>query len=143
MAESTDSTEFSRKRPWLAVLLTVLVPGLGHFYLRLWGRAVVWLGLSALTFFAFLPSDAIPETYSVDAILTASQAVSTQGTIVLFGITVLCVVDVVLMTQQINGYLARADEEGITHCPSCGKEIDSDLEFCHWCTTRIEEPDEQ
>ena len=34
--------EAPRKRPWLAAVLTVLIPGLGHLYLRLWGRALLW-----------------------------------------------------------------------------------------------------
>jgi predicted amidophosphoribosyltransferase len=24
------------------------------------------------------------------------------------------------------------------HCPSCGKELDEDLDFCHWCTQRLD-----
>jgi hypothetical protein len=24
-----------------------------------------------------------------------------------------------------------------TDCPHCGKEVDPDLDFCHWCTERI------
>jgi hypothetical protein len=23
-------------------------------------------------------------------------------------------------------------------CPSCGKELDEDLDFCHWCTQRLD-----
>ncbi|AXR79121.1 hypothetical protein AArcMg_0898 [Natrarchaeobaculum sulfurireducens] len=26
-------------------------------------------------------------------------------------------------------------------CPQCGKELDEDLAFCHWCTTRLEPPE--
>jgi predicted nucleic acid-binding Zn ribbon protein len=142
VSRSADSAEFSRKRPWLAVLLTVIIPGLGHFYLRLWGRAILWLGLSMLTSFVFVPSGTLPESFSVDAIVAASQSLSTQGAVVLFGISALCVVDVILMTRHINDYVTRAETEGIQHCPNCGKEIDGDLDFCHWCTTEIGEDDQ-
>ena len=143
MAQSNQSREFSRKRPWLAVLLTVIIPGLGHFYLRLWGRAVLWLGLSMLTSFAFVPSGAVPESFSVSAIMEASQSLSTQGTVVLFGISLFCIVDVVLMTRHINNYVTRTETEGVKHCPNCGKELDQDIDFCHWCTTELETTDEQ
>jgi hypothetical protein len=44
-----------RKRPWLAVVLTLVVPGLGHAYLRLWGRAVLWFVLVLGTVITLVP----------------------------------------------------------------------------------------
>ena len=35
-------TDRSRRRPWLAVALALVVSGLGHAYLRRWGRALAW-----------------------------------------------------------------------------------------------------
>jgi hypothetical protein len=45
----------------------------------------------------------------------------------------------------INNYLVRMREHtGGTarSCPECGRPLDDDLEFCHWCSTRlVETPD--
>jgi hypothetical protein len=35
-----------------------------------------------------------------------------------------------------------AEATAAATCPSCGKDVDPDLDFCHWCTERIAaEPD--
>lgn len=28
-------------------------------------------------------------------------------------------------------------DDGTITCPNCGKEVDADMEFCHWCTTEF------
>jgi hypothetical protein len=32
-----------------------------------------------------------------------------------------------------------ADEDGPV-CPNCGKSVDPGLDFCHWCTERLDAP---
>ncbi|MFC7057418.1 zinc ribbon domain-containing protein [Halovenus salina] len=137
MSDSTHETH-AQKRPWLALLLTILVPGLGHAYLRLWLRSLLWLALylTATTF--VLPDGATPEELSVDAFVAASEAVPIEAALVVLGVSVLCLVDVYMMTGQINNRIRHANGE-LTACPNCGKEIDDDLSFCHWCTTEIDE----
>ncbi len=50
-----------RRRVWLAVLLAILVSGLGHAYLRRWGRAFGWyLGITATLVFV-VPDAAIDQ----------------------------------------------------------------------------------
>jgi hypothetical protein len=33
---------------------------------------------------------------------------------------------------------AAVTASGSTECPECGKELDPDLDFCPWCTTRLD-----
>ncbi len=54
-------SEISRRRPWLAVVLALLIPGLGHAYLRRWGRALGWyVGITA-TLVLLVPDAAIDQ----------------------------------------------------------------------------------
>jgi hypothetical protein len=137
-----QDSPLSQKRPWLAAGLSVLIPGLGHLYLRLWGRALLWLGLSVLASFLVFPGGALPSSASVDAILSASEALSLRGTVLVFGVSMLCVVDAYMMAQRINNAITRRQRissgESLKRCPKCGKELDPDIEFCHWCTTELE-----
>jgi len=120
-----------RKRPWLAVLLAFLYPGLGHVYLREWIRAIVWFGLVVTSSALLIPEDTLPQSLSPDAFLAAAEAMPLQATLVLFSVTVFSMIDAYWMAKQRNHTVTVA--EGTT-CPNCGKEIDSDIDFCHWCT---------
>jgi len=145
VAQSPNPPEFSRKRPWLAVLLTVFIPGLGHLYLRLWGRAILWLGLSILASYFFFPEGAVPDSISTGAFVEASQALSAEAAIVLFGVSAFCIIDVYIMARQINAYVASQQAggtENVTRCPNCRRELDPDINFCHWCTTELDTNDE-
>jgi signal peptidase I len=69
LAKETGTEELEEHRrvgrePWAAVLLSILLPGLGHAYLRKWGLFILYL----LSFFALL---LLPEyeLYSVIALL--------------------------------------------------------------------------
>ena len=48
-----------RRRVWLAVLLAVVVSGLGHAYLRRWGRAFGWYLLITATLVFIVPDAAL------------------------------------------------------------------------------------
>ncbi len=57
-------SDVRRRRPWLAVLLAVLVSGLGHAYLRRWGRAFAWyVGITA-TLVLFVPDAALDQLFA-------------------------------------------------------------------------------
>lgn len=143
MNDSTSDGGHSRKRPWLALLLTVLVPGLGHVYLKLWLRALLWLALYVTATAFVLPDGATPETLSLEAFLAASEAVPLEAALVVLGISVICLLDVYMMTSHINDRVRAVGGESPGSCPNCGKELDEDLAFCHWCTTELEDrPDE-
>jgi predicted amidophosphoribosyltransferase len=57
-------------------------------------------------------------------------------------ITTLNVVDAYWLA--VNENQTQEVEAGMT-CPNCGKELDEDIDFCHWCTTQLEpvEADQQ
>lgn len=139
MSDSTSENGHSRKRPWLALLLTVLVPGLGHVYLKLWLRALLWLVLYVAASTYVLPDSATPDALSLDAFVAASEAVPTDAALLILGISAICLVDVYILTAHINSRVRPTDGSAHAVCPNCGKELDEDLSFCHWCTTELDD----
>jgi len=134
----TDSRSgTSQKRPWLAAALAVLVPGVGHVYIRMWGRALGWFGLYFLATQFLVPETARPESLSLSALSDAAGAVPAGVTLLLTAITALNVVDAYLATRRHNR--RRRPSSAAPTCPECGREVDGDLEFCHWCTASLEQ----
>lgn len=132
---ATDAVPY--KRPWLAAVLTLAIPGLGHVYLRRWGRALLWFLLIAATIFTL-----VPEWFQVTSFgeaLTIAENVPATTSLLLFGSVVLCVVDAYVIAVQHNQNARRGRGETTATCPNCGKELDADLDFCHWCTTELDE----
>lgn len=118
-------------RPWLAVAFSLLYPGAGHVYLREWGRALLWFGLAVTTSVLVLPPEVANS--SLTAILTRQVMIPIEATLALLTITVLCGVD----AYQIATHSPADATDQVPTCPHCRREIDPDLEFCHWCTERI------
>jgi len=137
VSATTNAADGSPKRPWLAALLAFLYPGLGHVYLRKWIRAMLWFGLVVTTSTLLIPESAIPGSLSVDALIEAGQAIPIEATLTILSISFLSVADAYWLAAQSNRQ--RAIEAAET-CPNCGKELDEDIDFCHWCTTEIERP---
>ena len=77
----------TNKRPWLAVLLAFVYPGLGHIYLREWLRALVWFFLVVTSSTLLIPEAAVPETLSVEAFVAAAEAIPPEAGIALVSIT--------------------------------------------------------
>ncbi|MFU8868916.1 zinc ribbon domain-containing protein [Natronococcus sp.] len=138
MSQST-----SRKRPWLAALLAALVTGLGHLYLWRLRRALGWLAASVLVTFLLVDQAAF-ETLAggnlgTDAVLAVWP---------MYAVVALSVVDAYLIARRPatdgesstdgESTVPSADEDDAPACPHCGKDLDPDLEFCHWCTTPLE-----
>ncbi|UTF53090.1 DUF7575 domain-containing protein [Natronosalvus rutilus] len=123
---------FSKKRPWLAALLGVLVTGFGHCYLRRWRRALGWIVL------LFGVSILFVETATLEALAAGEGADLAELSPLLF-VAILSVVDAYLLAVAHNQVARRAPapDGSLTHCPYCGKELDTDLEFCHWCTSDL------
>ncbi|WP_436903379.1 DUF7575 domain-containing protein [Halovenus halobia] len=148
-----EDTNRSRKRPWFAVGLTMLVPGLGHLYLRLWGRAVLWIVMTGLGLTLAAPAGALPNAFAFEAMLAALSALTVgavldffsslplESVVLLCGVLALCIVDVYLMALRRNALVDRAERvaagEQPRQCPNCGREVDPDIDFCHWCTTEL------
>lgn len=131
--------ETKRRRPWLAAALALLSPGLGHIYLREWLRAVVWFGLMFAATTMLVPVSPEPAELTVSSILSSSMAaaekVPLRSQLALFAITSLSMIDAYWIATR--GNQEAATDEGVS-CPHCGREVDEDLAFCHWCTTRLE-----
>ncbi|MFC3956799.1 zinc ribbon domain-containing protein [Halovivax cerinus] len=129
----------TRKRPWLAAALAVLVTGLGHLYLRRWMRALGWL-LVMLLAGSFVEPDAVQALWrgeSVDAIELAPALV----------VAVLSTVDayVLAMVHNRRGTadttLGGEESTDEPSCPHCGKAVDPELDFCQWCTEPLDGSD--
>lgn len=126
------SQSVSRKRPWFAALLGAVATGFGHLYLRRWGRGLAWVGvLFGVTVLFVDPAavEALANWNAVDPLAIAPILI----------VGSLSVFDAYLLAHAHNAVarLTVTPDGQLTHCPNCGKELDSDLEFCHWCTTEI------
>lgn len=133
-----------RRRPLLAGILGFVYPGLGHLYLRAWIRAVAWFGLALLTAAMVVPESAITafQQNGIDGLFAASQSFPWEVTASLLVVRGLNVVDAYLtgIRQERSAARQAAVEESGT-CPNCGGELDPDLDFCPWCTARLDEVD--
>lgn len=134
----------TRPRPWLAAAFAVL-PGLGHVYLREWTRAVLWFLTVLLAATLVLPEAAFETASLTDpvALLEAYDAavaeLSPLGLSVL-ALAVACnVLDAYSAGRRLATQRARDDGELPAQCPHCGRELDEDLDFCHWCTARLDD----
>ncbi|WP_415380889.1 DUF6677 family protein [Halosimplex sp. TS25] len=121
-------------RPWLAVLLAFLYPGLGHVYLREWLRALVWFFLNVTSFALLMDEGAMPETIGLESLFRAAENIPPEAALALVSITVFSMIDAYWMAKRQNR--DAAVQEGTT-CPNCGRDVDPDIDFCHWCTERI------
>lgn len=126
----------SQKRPWLAALLSVLATGLGHLYLRRWRRAIGWL--TALLGVSYV----LVDPAALDAAATGGEFEPLELAPVLV-VTSLSVLDAYLLARAHNAVartVVTPDGE-FANCPNCGKDVDADLTFCHWCTTELPDRD--
>jgi hypothetical protein len=145
VSRTSSSGTTREKSPLVAVVLAVLYPGLGHVYLRRWGRALLWFVTIIATVVWLVPPEAMPGTLSVDAILESRQAVPEHVALIALVLSALSVVDAYWIAANTKTDDADATspvgEDGTQTCPNCGKEIDEHLDFCHWCTTEFETSD--
>jgi peptidoglycan/LPS O-acetylase OafA/YrhL len=122
-----------RRRALVAALLglaaaTVGIAGAGHAYLRQWRRAAAWFsfvlgaGLVLVAVFAD-PSTATP------------TSLPPQVTVPVYAVLLASVVDAYRLARRSSG---SADGPA---CPHCGRPVDPDLDFCHWCTRALEADD--
>jgi hypothetical protein len=121
----------SHKRPWLAALLSALVPAFGHLYLRRWLRALGWVGLTLLSTL-FVPAA------TLDALL-AGQPFAWLDAAPLLAVSLLSVLDAYRLAV-VNNHLLRVRSAGDTVgvCPDCGRPAEANLSFCQWCGTTLD-----
>ncbi|MGQ3327751.1 DUF7575 domain-containing protein [Halorubrum sp. FL23] len=152
--------DISRRRPWLAAALALLVSGLGHAYLRRWARAFGWYAVVTATLVFLVPDGAIDQLVAGDrppigALAPALVAVGAS------------VVDAYVLAVRNNRARERqaastdaapdasessrdeATQDGdepdssgpgdsTVSCPHCGRDTDAKLEFCQWCADPLE-----
>lgn len=134
-------SELTKVRPWLAAILGLAITGLGHLYLRRWRRALLWVALSFAVLMLFVPTE------SVTALSNAANGSGTLPPLTdilpVLSVSLMSVVDAFFLglkqVSEPSGVLTDDDAESVA-CPQCGREVDADLDFCHWCTTRLDEP---
>ena len=153
-------SERTRRRPWLAALLALVVSGLGHAYLRRWARGLGWYLAVTAAVFVFVPESAISGALAGDppAVREVAPAAAVVGA---------SVIDAYVVAHRHNRAsdrdrdAARATDspdavagpdavstetptrEGsresaeAVRCPECGKETDPTFDFCQWCAEPI------
>jgi len=135
-----------RPRPWLAALLSVVYPGLGHLYLREWLRSVLWVAIALGTVALAMPQGPASDASLTDpgSIVDASNQMtagaSPVGVLVVVVVFASCALDAYSLGRSAaTRHRREAAGESVRECPHCGRELDEDLEFCHWCTTRLDD----
>ena len=118
----------SHRRAIVAAILALVYPGLGHAYLRSWGRAVLWFGAVVATALVLIPNDIVMGISSIGDISAAWSAVPIEAAI---GVMLVAVFNAVDAYWTGKRSMVAQDE---LRCPSCGRVLDEDLSFCHWCT---------
>ncbi len=130
-------------RALLAAGLSVIMPGAGHVLVRDWLRAAAFAALFLSASVLFLPLEQIaqagPITSYEQAFEQAEIMTEETDAMAQFLLSFIALFAAVDATVRALGYRSGgADAADELTCPECGKEVDDDLEFCHWCTTRLE-----
>ena len=135
--ETSDSPQ---KSPFLAAVLGMLSPGLGHVYLGRWGRALLWFTVVIGAIFILVPELPASTSLSVDSVVATRQAVVQFAALPALVLSVMSVVDAYWLAATDRAVSEDGPkEEASRACPNCGKELDEDIDFCHWCTTKLDE----
>jgi hypothetical protein len=140
-----------RNKPLLAALLGIAVTGLGHLYLRRWLRALGWMGATVAASALLIP----------DTTRSAISPGTLNNSLMIFPVILISAVsalDAYLIArakqlaarnkwigtnEDITTQAFGTEKDGTTAtCPGCGKSVDPDLSFCHWCTTEFESVDD-
>lgn len=119
-----------RARPAIAAVLALAVAGLGHAYLRRWGRAAAWFLTIVTTGVVLVSTFADPATTSI-------REMPLSVLLPIGGLFALSAVDAYLLAAREPTRDEGSGDEGAPRCPECGREVDSQLDFCHWCTRRL------
>lgn len=141
----------SDQQPILAAVLSAVFPGLGHAYLGAWGRSLVWLStvIAAGTLLLY-EAGLDPGAYETvgplaRAVVTGFSPLGVISLVLLMSANVLDAFRVGQRAKQEpleSGPEVPSDgdrpEGEVQTCPECGKPVDADLDFCHWCTEEFE-----
>lgn len=92
---------------------------------------MLWFGAIILTGVLFIPEGVFDGVAGLADIPAAAGHVPLDAVIALALIAAFNVVDVYITVKRSN-----ASIEGV-RCVHCGKVVDEELSFCHWCTTEF------
>ena len=133
-----------RNNPLIAAILGIAVIGLGHLYLKRGLRALTWITIAVVVSALFIPESTIEAIGSG----TLANPLTMLPTVL---IGALSVIDAYLIAklkrtgstepQTTDDAIVDETDASVT-CPACGKDVDPDLEFCHWCTTELKSNDD-
>lgn len=128
MSDNERPTRRRRARPYIAAVLALAVAGLGHAYLRRWGRAAAW-------FATIVGTALVLVTVLTDPTATMEEWPMTVIAPII-GLFLLSAVDAYRLAARGTSRTssAGADDSEKASCPNCGRPVDPELEFCHWCT---------
>ena len=143
--EQHPSIAMNLVRALAAVILSLVFPGAGHLLVRDWIRAFFFASFFVAMVVLFLPLEAIGdaaiEGSFTDAAALVESETSTIEQLTLYSVVMFAAFHAGLkalgLTEPPGG-----DGGGGEGCPHCGKPLDNDLSFCHWCTTRLEVEEE-
>ncbi len=124
-------TTDARKRPLVAAALGIVYPGLGHVYLRAWHRALLWFAAVVITIIVFVPESLLQGVATPSDLLVVATNVPMEAAVALPMVAIFNAVDAYLTAKRENAHV-----EGV-RCPNCGKIVDEEISFCHWCTTEF------
>lgn len=110
------------------------VAGLGHLFLREWKRAVAWFALSVGATVVLLLAVFDPAQLQDPAFLMDVQQWPQNVLVPLFVLLSLSIFDAYLIGRR------SAPGADLDTCPTCGRPIDAELDFCHWCSQRFDPP---
>ncbi|WP_148414357.1 zinc ribbon domain-containing protein [Haloferax sp. KTX1] len=150
----------TKHRPWLAAILGLILTGLGHLYLRRWRRAALWVLLTFAVSAVFVPPEAFDPLTGGATIPPSEFAAVLRELAPILAVSFASVLDAFFLglrqaaeaqaqadrsaaedadTDASTATVADPEADAVT-CPECGREVDADIDFCHWCTTRLDEP---
>jgi len=113
----------------------VLYPGLGHVYLRAYGRALLWFAMSVTTAVLVVPESSDVGT-SLDALVGVYTGLPPSALGAIVAVTAFSVLDAYWLA--VTGTPPDGDGGGSPRCPDCGKELDASMSFCPWCAHELD-----
>lgn len=124
------------RRAWLAAGFSFLQPGLGHLYLRAYRRAVTWFLVWAAVVATLVDIPAPDPTLS-GVLAAATGLFAALGGLALLPSLVVSAVTAFAMVDAFRLADSRVPDDDTPRCPACGRERDTDLDFCPWCTADL------
>lgn len=126
------------RRSLIAAVLALVYPGLGHVYLRAWLRAIAWFLVALFAAAMVMPESAYAayETDGFSGLIEVSRNLPLDALLSMTVVRVLNAMDAYLTGLQ-KSTTEEPPEAPRSTCPECGKDLDEDLDFCPWCSTRL------